>query len=148
MTGKHAIGARVLDVARGWIGTPYRHQASAKGVGCDCLGLVRGIWRELYGSEPEPLPAYGRDWAGQSGAEDRLNAAALRHFIARPSGAEAEPGDLLLFRWRPHMPASHCGILIGDGRFIHAYEKAAVLASPLAPGWARRICGLFRFPDL
>ena len=28
-----------------WIGTPYRHQASLKGVGCDCLGLVRGVWR-------------------------------------------------------------------------------------------------------
>ena len=38
---------RVLEAATGWIGTPYRHQASQKGVGCDCLGLVRGVWREL-----------------------------------------------------------------------------------------------------
>ena len=44
--------------ARGWIGTPYRHQASLKGVGCDCLGLVRGVWREVMGEEPEAPPAY------------------------------------------------------------------------------------------
>ena len=47
-------------LARGWLGTPYRHQGSLKGVGCDCLGLVRGIWRELYGEEPETPGAYAR----------------------------------------------------------------------------------------
>ncbi|MEE8633091.1 MAG: hypothetical protein V3S93_01305 [Methyloceanibacter sp.] len=49
--------------ARGWLGTPYHHQASVKGVGCDCLGLVRGLWRELCGPEPEAMPRYTRDWA-------------------------------------------------------------------------------------
>lgn len=38
--------------ARSWIGTSYRHQASVKGVGCDCLGLVRGVWRACLGEEP------------------------------------------------------------------------------------------------
>ncbi len=28
----------IVRAARGWIGTPYRHQASLKGVGTDCLG--------------------------------------------------------------------------------------------------------------
>ena len=37
--------ARVVAEARMWIGTPYVHQASALGAGCDCLGLVRGVWR-------------------------------------------------------------------------------------------------------
>jgi hypothetical protein len=44
--------------ARTWIGTPYRHQASVKGVGADCLGLVRGIWREVIGPEPAVVPPY------------------------------------------------------------------------------------------
>ena len=35
----------IVAAARSWIGTPYRHQASLKGVGCDCLGLVRGVGR-------------------------------------------------------------------------------------------------------
>ena len=72
------IRARALIEARGWIGTPYRHQSSCKGAGADCLGLVRGVWRELFGAEPEPVPPYGPDWAEVAG-EERLWAAALRH---------------------------------------------------------------------
>ena len=46
----------IVEAARAWLGTPYHHQASLRGVGCDCLGLVRGVWRELYGPEPEAAP--------------------------------------------------------------------------------------------
>ena len=53
---------RVLDEARRWIGTPYRHQGTRLGVGCDCLGLVRGVWRALYGAEPETPGPYSPDW--------------------------------------------------------------------------------------
>ena len=46
----------IVAEARSWIGTHYRHQQSLKGVGCDCLGLLRGVWRAVYGQEPEPTP--------------------------------------------------------------------------------------------
>lgn len=137
----------MLALAQGWIGTPYRHQASLKGVGCDCLGLVRGIWRELYGAEPELLPPYAPDWA-ERGGEDRLMGAAKRHFLPLPGMEQAQPGDLLLFRWRADASAKHLGILAGPQHFIHAYEQAAVVCSALVPGWKRRIAGTFRFPDL
>ncbi|NSX84980.1 peptidase P60 [Agrobacterium tumefaciens] len=139
-------GKRVLALAEDWIGTPYRHQASLKGVGCDCLGLIRGIWRDLYGHEPELPPPYAADWA-ERGGEDRLMAAAKRHFPAVASLEEARPGDLLLFRWRADAAAKHLGILAGPQHFIHAYEQAAVVRSALVPGWRRRIAGVFRFPD-
>ncbi|HWW12917.1 MAG TPA: peptidase P60, partial [Brevundimonas sp.] len=51
----------MLAAARSWLGTPYRHQASMKGQGADCLGLVRGVWREVVGAEPEATPAYVPD---------------------------------------------------------------------------------------
>lgn len=105
-----SINAQVLALAGTWIGTPYRHQGAVKGVGCDCLGLVRGIWRELYGQEPEAVPAYAPDWA-ERGGEERLLAAAGRHFLSVPSFAESRPGDLVLFRFRPHLAAKHAGIL-------------------------------------
>ncbi len=56
-----------VEAVRGWLGTPYRHQASLKGEGADCLGLVRGVWRETVGAEPTELPAYqpGWRWAGR-----------------------------------------------------------------------------------
>ena len=50
-------GATVVAHARAWIGTPYEHQASCRGSGTDCLGLLRGLWRELLGAEPETPPA-------------------------------------------------------------------------------------------
>lgn len=141
------IRERALAAAEGWIGTPYRHQASAKGIGCDCLGLIRGIWRELYGEEPELPPPYARDWAERSG-EDRLMDAALRHFGQALPVGEAQPGDLLLFRWRPDMAAKHAGIFAGEKSFIHAYEQAAVIRSALVPSWRRRITAVFRFPEV
>ncbi|AAK86775.1 peptidase P60 [Agrobacterium tumefaciens] len=137
---------KVLAMAESWIGTPYRHQASLSGVGCDCLGLIRGIWRGLYGHEPELPPPYAPDWA-ERGGEDRLMAAAKRHFLTVPGMEEAQPGDLLLFRWRADAAAKHLGILAGPEHFIHAYEQAAVVRSALVPGWKRRIAGTFRFPD-
>ncbi|MFZ2468534.1 MAG: peptidase, partial [Parvibaculum sedimenti] len=51
--GTELTRAAVVAAARAWIGTPYRHQASCKGAGADCLGLVRGLWREFHGAEPE-----------------------------------------------------------------------------------------------
>lgn len=135
---------RVVEIAESWLGTPYRHQASLKGVGCDCLGLVRGIWREIYGHEPEQAGPYSQDWAECSGVDSLLNAAKI-HFIP---AAEMTAGTLLVFRWRPEMPAKHLGIYIGNQRFIHAYERHAVIASPLVPSWQNRIAGIFSFPEI
>jgi NlpC/P60 family putative phage cell wall peptidase len=137
-------GDRVLALAREWIGTPYRHQGSTRGVGCDCIGLIRGIWRELYGHEPPPVPPYAPDWA-ERGGEDRLMEAARRLFGPPISVAAAEPGDLLLFRWRADYAAKHAGIFTGPRHFIHAYEQASVTCSVLVPSWRRRIAAVHRF---
>ena len=141
-----AQGDTVVAIARGWLGTPYRHQASRKGVGSDCLGLVRGVWRELYGCEPEDAGPYQPDWAERGGG-DRLYAAALRHFGPPVAQADMGAGDVLLFRWHAGCAAKHLGILSGPDRFIHAYEQAAVIESALVPAWRRRICAVFRFPE-
>lgn len=135
----------IIAEAWRWLGTPYRHQASLKGVGCDCLGLVRGVWRAVVGPEPEVAPPYTRDWA-ESGDGDRLAAAASRHFQLIAAD-DAEPGDVLLFRWRTGVPAKHLGILVEDGRFLHAHEHAAVAPAPLAGWWRARVAGAFRFPE-
>jgi NlpC/P60 family putative phage cell wall peptidase len=138
--------ARIVAEALEWVGTPYRHQGSLKGVGCDCLGLVRGVWRAVYGEEPEAPGPYAADWAEASG-EDRLLAAARRYCTDKARN-DAVPGDLLLFRWRQNVPAKHAGILIGEDRFIHAYQGHSVLVSALVPHWRRRLAGVFAFPPL
>ena len=103
-----AGGEPLLHAARGWIGTPYVHQAAAKGAGCDCLGLIRGLWRERMGAEPEAVPPYSMDWSEPQG-EEQLWAAALRHMAVKNSGAPA-PGDVLLFRMRHGAVAKHLGL--------------------------------------
>jgi NlpC/P60 family putative phage cell wall peptidase len=141
------MGMRAVALAEDWIGTPYRHQGATRGVGCDCIGLIRGIWRTLYGHEPEPVPPYGPDWAERSG-EERLLQAAIRLCGAPLPLVMAEPGDLLLFRWRPGCAAKHVGILAGEQHFIHAYEQAGVIRSPLVPAWRRRIAAVHRLPPI
>jgi NlpC/P60 family putative phage cell wall peptidase len=136
--------AIVIALARTWLGTPYHHQASAKGAGCDCIGLVRGIWREVYGAEPQALPAYTRDWAEAQGRETLLEAA--RRHLAEVPPAEAQPGDVLIFRWRRNAPAKHCAILSTSTAMIHALEGAPVSEVSLSPWWRRRLAGAFMFP--
>lgn len=136
----------VVAAARGWIGTPYVHQASVKGAGTDCLGLLRGVWREVQGAEPEPVPAYTRDWSEPSGAE-RLWAAAARH-LAPGRGAA---GEVLLFRMRAGAVAKHVGIAarVGPGAsFVHAFTGHGVVESPLSGPWARRVVARFAFPPV
>jgi NlpC/P60 family putative phage cell wall peptidase len=139
-----AIRAAAIAEALEWVGTPYRHQGSRKGVGCDCLGLIRGVWRALYAQEPEEPGPYSPDWA-EAGGRDRLLEAARRHCVEKPA-AEMGPGDILVFRWRDNVAAKHCGILVGPARFVHAYEGNAVVVSALVPSWRRRVAGVFAFP--
>lgn len=139
---------RIVTAARGWIGTPYRHQGSCKGAGADCLGLIRGVWREVMGAEPERVPAYTMDWSETQHSEDLWHAA-LRHFEAKDLPDEA-PGDLLLFRMRDGAVAKHVGLAgrVGaDASFIHAYARHSVVESPLSTPWRRRIVARFAFPQ-
>lgn len=138
---------QVVAAARGWIGTPYRHQCSTRGAGTDCLGLLRGIWRELIGPEPEVVPNYTRDWSEPDGAEE-LWRVATSHLVHKDLSDEA-PGDVLLFRMRAGSVAKHLGIAAGVGdtpTFIHAYSGHSVVESPLSIPWRRRIVARFSFP--
>lgn len=138
------LRARLVTEVRSWIGTPYLHRASCKGAGTDCLGLVRGVWRAVIGEEPEALPAYAPDWAEATKTEN-LMAAGLRHL--QPVALDAiRPGDVLLFRWRAHLPAKHAAILVEPARMVHAHDGAAVAEVAFAPWWRRRLAYAFAFP--
>ena len=136
----------IVRLARGWIGTPYCHRASTKGAGCDCLGLLLGIWRERSGPRPSRLPEYGAGWS-ELDAGERLWTALALHLCEMPRDAELLDGQVLLFRMRTGAAARHLGILAhgagGDPHFIHAYERHGVIESPLSTPWRRRIVARF-----
>lgn len=141
-------GQRIVAAARGWIGTPYLHQAACKGAGCDCLGLIRGVWQEVLGAEPERPPAYSMDWSEPARIE-ALWEAAKRHLRPKAVGNEAA-GDVLLFRMRDGSVAKHLGVAGRIGAlatFIHAYSGHGVVESPLSAPWRRRIVARFEFPQ-
>lgn len=127
----------IVETARGWVGTPYRHLSATKGAGCDCLGLIRGVWAEVYSVLPE-VPNYRADTRDH---RDLLAVAEAR--LARtPMGA----GAIVLFRLGS-VPR-HCGIMTGPGRFIHAQERIGVVEANLTEGWAKRVVGCFAFPGV
>ena len=135
----------VVAVARKWLGTPYRHQASLCGVGCDCLGLVRGLWRELVGPEPEPMRPYSPDWAEAGGGETLLELGD-RYFESVASRAWRK-GDVLVFRFYDGVPAKHLAIATDERRMIHAHDGACVTEVAIG-GWRHRIARVYAFPGL
>jgi len=134
----------IVTLARAWIGTPYHHQASARGIGTDCLGLIRGLYREIHGVEPEMPPAYSRDWA-EASTRETLLAAARRHLVEIAPGS-VTLGDVLVFRWRQGMVAKHVGLVATPTTFIHAIDGLPVAEVALSPWWRRRIAAAFSFP--
>jgi len=131
----------IVEAARAWVGTPYRHRAALRGVGCDCIGLLRGVWAEVVGEAPE-VPLYRADW------RDGAHSAELRELAERwLVPAELAPGAVLLFRIGASMAPRHCGILVGEGRFVHAQERLGVVEGNLTDGWAKRVVGVFAFAE-
>lgn len=145
MRRRSASAARVISAAREWIGTPYHDQASVKGVGADCLGLARGIWREIVGPEPTEVPPYTRDW-GEVGPVEVLAEGALGWMIPLPL-EKLRPGALMLFRMREGAVAKHCGILTDSGTFIHSYDRLGVIEEQFTDAWRRRLAYAFLYPQ-
>ncbi len=127
----------IVARARAWAGTPYVTGAALRGVGCDCVGLVRGVLAEITGRPVPNPPGWRPDW---SAARARpLIEAASRHLD--PVAVEfCGAGDVVVFRLANGREA-HCGILTetrGDG----------VPARVLHGAWVRRITYAARFPGL
>lgn len=139
----------IVAEARRWIGTPYVHQASVRGAGSDCLGLLRGVWRGLFGGEPCCVPAYTPDWSEPQG-DEVLWCGLSELMFAKPLEDEA-PGDVILFRMRDRSVAKHLGLqtrIGAEARFIHAYSGHGVMETALSAPWQRRIVARFAFPDI
>lgn len=147
------VRALVLASARSWIGTRYTHQQSVKHVGCDCLGFLRGVWREVIGPEPtgERMPNYTPTWAEQVGQEWLMDVCD-RHLIRIDHepirrGADIDNGDIVLFRMFKNGPAKHGAITVTPNRIIHSYYAARyVTETALAKDWRDKIAAAFAFP--
>jgi len=100
--------AQIVNAARQWLGTPFHHQARLKGVGCDCIGLVIGVARELGLIAPDfDISGYPRVPDGTT-----LMSTARQH-MTEIDRAAMQPGDVVVVSF--DKDPQHFGIL-GDYR--------------------------------
>ena len=86
--------------AVGLVGTPYRFGGNTPDTGFDCSGLIGHVYQTRAGVSPPRTVSKLKAW-GQAVTSD-----------------QARAGDLVLFA--PNDEATHAGIYVGDGRFVHA----------------------------
>lgn len=141
---------QIVAEARSWISTPFVHQADRKGIGCDCIGLVRGVGVALGLFQPDvtrspelkPYLGYGR-------LPDGRLLPACREFLNQIRFADISAGDILIFRvFDQH--AQHAGIVTNTEplTMVHSYSKARVMAcieQTVDAFWRARIVGVFRY---
>lgn len=129
--------ALVAAASRAWIGTPYATHQAVRGRGCDCVGLVRGVLRDLTGAEID-LPGWDAEWHARPA--DPLIAAMRAH--ADPVSAHVLiPGHVVT--WRRGDRARHVGIVAPGGGYIHAPTGGRVrhddfVGGEILSAWALR----------
>jgi cell wall-associated NlpC family hydrolase len=121
-------GAAIVAAASSQLGGAYVWGGNAPG-GFDCSGLTRWAVRQATG-QTIPRVAADQARAGQPVARDALR-----------------PGDLVFFQNTNQPGISHCGVYLGEGRFVHAAsERQGTIVSRLdEPYWAARYATARRF---
>lgn len=141
---------RIVAEARRWLDTPYHHQASLIGVGCDCVGLIRGV-----GFACEVLPPREAEWKlfnayGRLPSPRRM-ADGMRTFLVPIETGQQQPGDIAWLAWRTDLPM-HLAILASNQRgltIIHSYSDVGrVVEHGLSQQWADRIVSWWRYPGV
>ena len=82
------------------VGTPYVYGGNTPASGFDCSGLINYVYKAQAGIVPPRTVAALANW-GQPVSVDAV-----------------KTGDLVIFF--QHAAATHAGIYVGDGRFVHA----------------------------
>ena len=113
----------IIKEAKEWVNTPYHHQAALKGVGVDCVGLIRGV-----GFATGALPVLEEEWK-RFNAYGRLpNPRRMREgmhkFLCPIEAGDRMIGDIAWIEWRDDLPM-HLAILSthnGRDTIIHSYS--------------------------
>lgn len=142
--------AAIVDEARSWIGTPFQHQQSLRGVGCDCIGFVRGVARGVGMNDPfasgEAMKYFGY---GRT-PEPKAFRAACAAFLLPIGRGDVLPGDILTFRFGPD--PMHFAIMADRELpyIVHAYAQAKkVVENRLDHAyWEPKFVSAHRFPEL
>ena len=145
----------LVEAARRWVGTPYRHQHRTRGHAVDCVGLVigagldAGVLRTWSEQAWAPHSAYGR------APNPEHMGRAIRQFlnpIDLDPRATAPDGSVAFMGWREHLPM-HLAIMAtaADGRrtMIHAYAHIGRVVEHGSDGpWPERVVSWWSYPGI
>lgn len=139
------VQIKVVEYAHQWIGTPYVHQASLKQKGCDCIGLILGVWREVYNKDPEgfKLPTYSPSWAEET--KKSLLIETSRQYFNEIAIDDIVPGDVVMYKMLRTAPPKHCAIVASPAEIIHAYQGHGTIKTPFLTGRTITLTNAFRF---
>ena len=101
------LASDVTLYAVGLVGTPYRYGGNTPESGFDCSGLIGHVYQTRAGVAPPRTVASMQLW-GQPVPPDSIRS-----------------GDLVLFAQSG--VATHAGIYVGEGRFVHAPSTGGVV---------------------
>ncbi len=119
---------RLVSASLAELGVPYAWGGNSPDEGFDCSGLVRFVYATIAAID---LPRRARQQRPMGEPVKRQN---------------LQPGDLVFFNTMRD-PASHVGIYIGDGEFVHAPSRGAkVRVDKLSNSyWSKRYTGARRY---
>jgi len=148
------IKSRIVQNARKFIGTPFRHSGRST-LGIDCAGLLYMSYHragvEIPKSDGFP---YTVAWWKQHGAKERLyNALINCGFRVLSNDESPDKGDVPLFRLHgDDYPAHHSGIMIDKDNFVHAKcgwraRDKRVGFDPLHPSYFERLAWILRYKE-
>lgn len=121
---KGTIAASVVNTALSYRGVPYVWGGSSPR-GFDCSGFVMHVYQK-------------------NGIKLPRTADAQFAFGRKLNSAEVRPGDVVFFQTYTY-GASHCGIYLGQGQFVHASSSKGVMVSRLSENyWRIRYLGARR----
>jgi NlpC/P60 family putative phage cell wall peptidase len=136
----------IVTLARSWIGTPYHNMAAVKGRGCDCLGMLRGVYAEITGKLISTPNYRGRPPKASTGRETMLDAA--REYLVEVPKEMRGPAIVLVFRIHPKLAAWHCGIMTTDTDMVHSHSGREVYEVTLGEQWEPKVAAAFKFPQV
>jgi cell wall-associated NlpC family hydrolase len=137
---------QLIQVARGWLGTPFHAFANIRGAGVDCVHLCGEIYLEAGVVTNYEFPRYvmgGGDHRHTSQITQWMDHQLALVFRRLPATAELLIGDFLGFTIGRVI--HHCGVFLGDRRFIHAMRSYGVIESSIEDTtFSKRLAAVYR----
>ena len=111
------IRLKIVEEARSWVGTPYRHFESKKGLGCDCGLFIMGVYVNVGLIKYKHPEFYPTDWAFHNPIGEMFVDNAEKYFLSIDP-KDIKIGDMILYQFGKSI--SHASILIENDMIVHS----------------------------